>query len=79
MTFRLRFFFFAYGHPIVPALLQEEGPLPGPESGLLTFGNELFKETHLALLTKQDILMGRGTWAESRRVREPRRTALPHG
>ena len=30
------FFFFSYWHPIVPALLQEGGPLPGPESGLLS-------------------------------------------
>ena len=25
------------------------------------------------------ILLGKGTWVESSRVREPRRTALPHG
>ena len=31
------------------------------------------------VLTKQDILLGKGTWAESRRVREPRRTAMPGG
>ena len=29
------------------------------------------------MLTKQEILLGKGTWVESRRVREPRRTALP--
>ena len=29
------------------------------------------------VLTKQEILLGKGTWAESSRVREPRRTALP--
>ena len=28
------------------------------------------------MLTKQEILLGRGTRVESRRVREPRRTAL---
>ena len=28
------------------------------------------------MLTKQEILLGKGTWVESRRVREPRRTAL---
>ena len=50
------------------------GPLPGPKSSLR---NELSKETHV--LTKQEILLGRGTQAESSRVREPRRTALPHG
>ena len=31
------------------------------------------------LLTKQEILLGKGTRVESCRVREPRRTALPHG
>ena len=30
------------------------------------------------MLTKQEILLGRDTWVESSRVREPRRTALPH-
>ena len=32
-------------------------------------------QTHV--LTKQEILLGRGAQAESSRVREPRRTALP--
>ena len=31
------------------------------------------------MLTKQETLLGRGAQMESRRVREPRRTALPHG
>ena len=31
------------------------------------------------MLTKQEILSGKGTWAESSRVMETRRTALPHG
>ena len=31
------------------------------------------------MLTKQEILMVRAVQAESNRVREPRRTALPHG
>ena len=57
-------------------LLQEGGPLPGPKT-CLTLGNELSEETHV--LTKQEILMGKGVQAESSRVREPRRTALPHG
>ena len=43
----------------------------------LTLRNELSKETHL--LTKQEILLGKGTRVESSRVREPRRTALPRG
>ena len=43
----------------------------------LTLRNELSKGTHV--LTKQEMLLGKGIWVESRRVREPRRTALPHG
>ena len=43
----------------------------------LTLGNELSKETRV--LTKQEILSGRGARAESRQVRGPRRTALLHG
>ena len=31
------------------------------------------------MLTKQEILLGKGTRVESSRVREPRRTALPRG
>ena len=31
------------------------------------------------MLTKQEMLLGRGAQAESRRVREPRRTAVPCG
>ena len=31
------------------------------------------------MLTKQEILLGKGTQVESTRVREPRRTALPCG
>ena len=56
--------------------MQEGGPLQGPKLGsCLTLGNELSKETHV--LTKQEILLGKDTRAESRRVREPRRTAVP--
>ena len=43
----------------------------------LTLGNELSEEMHM--LAKQETLLGRGAQAESRRVREPWRTALPHG
>ena len=39
----------------------------------LTLRNELSEETHV--LTKQEVLLGKGAQAESRR--EPRRTALP--
>ena len=42
----------------------------------LTLGNELSEETHV--LTKQEILLGRGAQTESSRVRETR-TALPRG
>ena len=53
-------------------------PFQGLKLGsCLTFGNELSEETHM--LTKQEILLGKGTHMESSRVREPRRTALPHG
>ena len=41
----------------------------------ITLRNELSKETHM--LTKQEPLLERSAWAESRRVIEPRRTALP--
>ena len=37
----------------------------------------IVKETHV--LTKQEILMGKGTHVESSRVREPRRIVLPRG
>ena len=43
----------------------------------LTLGNELSEETYV--LTKQETFLGRGTQVESRRVRGPRRTALPRG
>ena len=46
----------------------------------LTLRNEVSKdseETHV--LTKQEILLGKGTRAESSRVREPRRTVPPCG
>ena len=61
-------------------ILQEGGPLPVPKRELLfshSLGNELSKETHV--LTKQEILLGKGTRVESSRLREPRRIALPHG
>ena len=53
-------------------------PFQGPKQGsCLTLGNELSEETHV--LTKQEILLGRGTQVESSRIREPGRTALPRG
>ena len=57
---------------------RKEDPFQGPKLGsCLTLGNELSEETHV--LTKQEVLLGKGTWVESSRVREPRRTALSHG
>ena len=57
---------------------SKEDPFQGLKLGsCLTLGNELFEETHV--LTKQEILLGKGTQVESSRVREPRRTALSHG
>ena len=51
-------------------------PFQGPKLGsCLTLRTELSEETHV--LTKQEILLGKGTRVESSRVREPRRTALP--
>ena len=47
----------------------------GPKLGsFLTLGNELSEETHV--LTKQEILLGKGTRMESSRIREPRRTHI---
>ena len=57
---------------------RKADPFQGPKLGsCLTLGNELSEETHL--LTKQEILLGKGTRVESSRVREPRRTALLRG
>ena len=57
----------------------EVGPLKArarEQDSCLTHRNELSEETHV--LTKQEILLGSGTWVESSRVREPRRTALSY-
>ena len=57
---------------------RKADPFQGLKLGsCLTHGNELSEETHV--LTKQEILLGKGTQGESSRVREPRRTALPRG
>ena len=57
---------------------RKADPFQGLKLGsCLTLGNELSEETHV--LTKQEILLGKGTWVESSRVREPRRTALMCG
>ena len=49
---------------------RKADPFQGPKLGsCLTLGNELSEETHL--LTKQEILLGKGTRVESSRVRKP--------
>ena len=54
---------------------RKRDPFQGPKLGsCLTLGNELSEKTHV--LTKQEILLGKGTGVESSRVRKPRRTAL---
>ena len=57
--------------------MQEGDSFHSSESGLLPLKNEVSKETHM--LTKKETLLGRDTQVEIKRVREPRRTALPHG
>ena len=57
---------------------RKRDPFQGLKLGsCLTLGNELSEETYV--LTKLEILLGKGTRVESSRVRKPRRTALPHG
>ena len=59
-------------------MLQEGAPFQDPKGGsCLTLSNDLCEETHL--LTKQETLLGRKAQTESRKVKEPRRTALPSG
>ena len=62
----------------VAICFRKGDPFQGPKLGFcLTLRNELSEETHV--LIKQEILLGKGTRVESSKVREPRRTALPHG
>ena len=64
--------------PESPFVAGKGDRFQGPKLGsCLTLGNELSKETYV--LTKQEILLGKGTWVESSRAGEPRRTARPHG
>ena len=45
---------------------RKRDPFQGPKLGsCLTLGNELSEKTHV--LTKQEILLGKGTWVESSR------------
>ena len=64
--------------PESPFVAGRGTPFQGPKLGsCLTLRNELSEETHV--LTKQEILLGKGTRVESSRVREPTRTGLLHG
>ena len=59
----------------VATCCRKGDPFQGLKLGsCLTLGNELPEETHV--LTKQEILLGKGTRGESSKVRELRRTAL---
>ena len=60
-------------HIRVAICCRKEDHLKSPKLGsCLTLGNELSEETHV--LTKQEILLRKGTRVESSRVQEPRRT-----
>ena len=64
--------------PLQPLCCRKGDPFQDPRVGsCLTLGDVLPEETHA--LTKEETSLGRGARVESRRVREPRRTALPPG
>ena len=58
-------------------VLQEGGPLPGPETGLLSNTRKWIVRDTFA--DKPRDFTGKGPRVDSSKVREPRRTALPHG
>ena len=61
-------------------VLQERGPFQDPELGsCLTLGNELSDTCADTRADKARDFIGKGTWVESSRLSEPRRTALPRG
>ena len=64
------------GYPLQYSCCRKRDPFQGLKLGS-SLRNELSEETHL--LTKQEILLGKGTQVESSRVRKPRRTALQRG
>ena len=57
---------------------RKGGLLPRPERGLLSNTLKWIIQRD-SLLTKQETLLGKGAWTENRRLKEPRRTTLPHG
>ena len=64
------------GYPLQYSCCRKRDPFQGLKLGS-SLRNELSEETHL--LTKQEILLGKGSWVKSCRVGEPRRTALSQG
>ena len=66
------------GHRCTNNVLQEGGPLPGPQSGLLSNTRKWVVRGGTCADKGRDFT-GKGYLVEHRRVREPRRTALPHG
>ena len=60
-----------------PMCCRKWGPLQGPKSGLLSNTQKRIVWGDTCWQNKR--LLEEGTWAESRRVRVTRRTALPHG
>ena len=67
-----------WGYSAKVGLLQEGGPLPGNETGLLSNTQKWIVRGDTCVM-KQEILLGKGTWVESSRMRETRRIALPRG
>ena len=59
-------------------VLQEGGPLPWSKTGLLS-NTQKWTVHRDTCVMKQRILLGKDSWVENRRVRVPRRTALPCG
>ena len=59
-------------------MLQERGPLPGPENGLLS-NTQKWIVPGDTCADKAKYFIGRRPWVESSRIREPRRSALPCG
>ena len=59
-------------------MFQEGGPLPGPETGLLSNTQKWIVQGDTYADKARDFI-GKGAWVESSRARELRRTALPHG
>ena len=67
---------FSFPTLVLSFCCRKGDPFQGPKLGsCLALRNELSEETYV--LTKQETSLGNVTEVESRRVREPRRAALP--